>query len=212
MSLQVIGTPLSHFTRKVRIVLMEIGVPFEFVRAPGVLVAAPEAYGGNPLMRVPTLRDGDVTLFDSDHIARYVVRRHDGGDRLGVLDESVQGLNRMALINGVMANEVVIILAKRGGLEGIEGVAYFQKLGAAIDLALDEIDRGVEVEAHGFDYRDVALVCMWQHLEHYQLRADLARYTRIAARVARLAERPSVAATAPAASLAEAKAAGWQPG
>lgn len=204
MSLQLIGTPLSHFARKVRIVLAELGVPFEFVRAPGVMATTPEAYGGNPLMRVPTLIDGDVTLFDSDHITRYVVRRHDGGDRLGVLDESVRALNRLALINGVMANEVVLILAQRGGLE-VDGVVYFQKLGTAIDLALGEIDRDVEVDAAGFDYRDVALVCMWQHLEHYRLRPDLARYARIAARVARLAERPSVASTTPEASLADAK-------
>jgi glutathione S-transferase len=211
-SLQLLGTPLSHFTRKIRILLAELGVPFTFVRAPGVLASAPDTYGGNPLMRVPTLVDGEVTVFDSEHIARYVVRRHGADDRLGVLSERVDDLNRLALINGVMANEVVLILARRGGLEDVDGVAYFRKLGAAIDLALAGIDRDVEVEAAGFDYRDVALVCMWQHLNHYQLRPELARHARIASRVARLADRPSVASTAPAASLAEAAAAGWQPG
>lgn len=212
-SLQLIGTPLSHFTRKVRILLAELGVPFTFARAPGVLAAAPASYGGNPLMRVPTLIDGEVTLFESDHIARYVVRRHDPGDRLGVLSDRVEDLNRLALINGVMANEVVLILARRGGLEDIEGVAYFRKLGAAIDLALAAIDHDLAQVAADRDlaYRDVALICMWQHLEHYRLRPDLSRYAQIAAQVARFAERPSIASTTPAASLAEAAAAGWQP-
>jgi glutathione S-transferase len=211
-SLQLIGTPLSHFTRKLRILLAELEVPFTFVRTPGVLGAAPATYGGNPLMRVPTLLDGEVALFDSEHIARYLVRRHDAGDRLGVFSERVDDLNRLALINGVMANEVVLILARRGGLDDLESVAYFRKLGAAIDLALAGLDRDLEVDAPGFDHRDVALVCMWQHINHYQLRPELARHARIAARVARLADRPSVASTAPAVSLAEATAAGWQPG
>ncbi|MBC7973645.1 MAG: glutathione S-transferase family protein [Myxococcales bacterium] len=211
-SLQLIGTPLSHFTRKLRILLAELGVPFTFVRAPGVLTTTPDTYGGNPLMRVPTLRDGNVTVFDSEHIARYLVRRHDPADRFGVLRERVEDLNRLTLINGVMANEVVIILARRAGLEDIDNVAYFRKLGAAIDAALAELDHSVDVEAPGFDYRDIALVCMWQHLGHYQLRPGLAGYTRIAARVDRLAAQPSIASTTPVASLAEATAAGWQPG
>jgi glutathione S-transferase len=211
-SLQLIGTPLSHFTRKVRIVLAELGVDFELVRTPGVLAPSPDAYGGNPLMRVPALRDGDLTLIDSDHIARYLVHKHDPGDRLGVCSLAADDLNRLALVNGIMANEVVLILAKRGGLADPEAVAYFRKLATALDQALARLDHDVVIDAPGFDYGDIALICMWQHIQHYQLRADLDRHARIAARVARCADRPSVASTTPAASLAEAALAGWQPG
>jgi len=210
--LQLIGTPLSHFTRKLRILLAELGVAFEFVRAPGVLAPAAATYGGNPLLRVPTLVDGEVTLIDSDHIARYLVRKHDPGDRLGVCSDQVRDLNRLALVNGIMANEVVLILARRGGLTDLDGVAYFRKLTAAIDNALAQLDHDVDVDAPGFDYGDIATICMWQHINHYQLRPELDRHARIAARVARLGDRPSVASTTPAVSLAEAAAAGWQPG
>jgi glutathione S-transferase len=211
-SLQLIGTPLSHYTRKVRILLAELGVPFAFTRTPGVLAPAPAGYGGNPLMRVPTLVDGEVTLFDSDHIARYLVHTYDPADRLGVCTTNVDDLNRLALANGIMANEVVLILAKRAGLADIDGVAYFRKLTAGIDQALARLDHDVVVEAPRFDYGDIATICMWQHLQHYQLRADLERYPRIAARVARHADRASVAETTPAASLADAARAGWAPG
>ena len=209
-SLQLIGTPLSHFTRKVRILLAELGVELELVWAASVLATAPAAYGGNPLMRVPALVDGDATLIDSDHIARYLVRRHDPGDRLGVCSEQVQDLNRLAVVNGIMANEVVLILAKRGGLADIDGVAYLRKLGAAIDHGLAWLDHHVDPDA-GFDYRDIAMICLWQHLLHYQLRPGLEGYPRLAARVARFLERPSVASTTPEVSLAEAAAAGWKP-
>lgn len=206
-SLQLIGTPLSHFTRKIRILLAELGVEYEFMRAPGVLAPEPTSYGGNPLMRVPALVTGGATLIESDHIARHLVRNHDPGDRLGVCSERVRDLNRLALANGVMANEVVLILARRGGLTDIDGVAYFRKLAAAIDHALAQLDADTEVDAAGFDYGDIATICMWQHLQHYQLRSDLDRHRRIAARVARFADRPSVASTTPAASLADTAAA-----
>jgi len=205
------GTPLSHFTRKVRIVLAELGVPFEMVWARSVLAATPDAYAENPLMRVPALVDDGELVIDSDHIARYLVGRFDPGDRLGVRSERVADLNALAVLDGIMDNEVVLILAKRGGVANLEDIAYFRKLASAIDGALAWIDDRIAPESAAFDYRDITLVCLWQHLLHYQLVGGLDRYAKIAARVARCAERPSVAASTPQASLEAARAAGWQP-
>jgi glutathione S-transferase len=206
------GTPLSHFTRKVRILLAELDVPFEMVWARSVLAPTPDAYADNPLMRVPALVDGDQLVIDSDHIARHVVARFDPGDRLGVRSERVDDLNTLAVLDGIMDNEVVLLLAKRGGVSELEGVAYFRKLFSAIDRGLAWLDGHIDPDADRFDYRDVTLICLWQHLVHYQLIPGLDRYPRIAARVARFAERPSVAASTPEASLETARAAGWQPG
>jgi glutathione S-transferase len=206
------GTPLSHFTRKVRVVLAEFGVAYDFVRSPGVLSPSPADYGDNPLMRVPTLVHGGETLIESDHIARHLVATYDPGDRLGVRSERPLDLNRLAVVNGIMANEVVLILAKRAGLADVDGVAYFRKLAAAMEGGLAWLDARADPDAEGFDYRDVAAVCMWQHVTHYGIVARLERFPRLGARVARFAERPSVASTTPAASLAEAAAAGWTAG
>ena len=189
------GTPLSHFTRKIRILLDELDVPFEMVWTPGVLADGAAAYGDNPLMRIPTLVDGATTIIESDHIARYLVGRFDPEDRFGVRSERVADLNRLAVTSGVMSNEVVLILARRGGLEDLEGVAYFRKLFAAIASGLGWLDAHVRDEPE-LDYRDIALISMWQHLAHYKL-VDLAGYPRIAGRVAQFADRPSIASTAP---------------
>jgi glutathione S-transferase len=202
-------TPLSHFSRKVRILCAELGVELELARVPSVLEPSPDAYGDNPLMRVPTLVDGDVMLLESDHIARHIVRTHDPADRLGVRSEDPRDLNRLAVANGIMANEVVLILAKRGGLEDIESVAYFRKLLGAMERALAWLDADVELDLRPdarFDYAAIAMICMWQHVLHYKLVAG-DRYERIAARVAQLADRPSVASTTPERSLADADAA-----
>jgi glutathione S-transferase len=193
------ATPLSHFSRKIRILLAELGIPFEWVRPPGLMDATTATYGDNPLLRIPTLVDGDHTLIESDHIARYLVAKYDPSDWFGVTSVEVDALNRLAVANGVMANEVTILLAKRGGLD-ITGAVYFAKLLAACEQSLAWLDGRIATDTP-FDYRDIALICMWQHVEHYQLVPALDRFPRIAARVASLADRPSVATTSPAASL-----------
>jgi glutathione S-transferase len=129
-----------------------------------------------------------------------------------VKSEEVDDLNRTAVMNGIMANGVTVILAKRGGLEDVENVVYFAKIFGAIEAGLRWLNERTTTDTGGFDWRDISLVCMWQHIEHYKLIPNLDRYANIAARVKRFADRPSVAATAPAASLAEAQAAGWRPG
>lgn len=196
------GTPLSHFTRKIRILLHELGVPFEFVRTPSLLEPAAEAYGANPLMRVPTLVDGGTTLIESDHIARYLVERYDPADRLSVRAPGVAAMNRLAVLNGIMAHEVTLILARRGGLEDLEGVTYFRKLLRSIASGLEWVDHEIDPAAVGFHYVDIATICMWDHITYYQLVSGLDGYPRIAARATRFADREAVARTTPAASLA----------
>jgi glutathione S-transferase len=208
---QLFGTPLSHFTRKIRILLAELGVEFDFVRTPSVLATSSAAYGDNPLMRVPTLVQGGETVIESDHIARYLVGKYDPGDRLGVRKECVRNLNRLAVVNGIMDNEVVLILAKRSGFTDLEGVAYFRKLATAIDTGLAWLDDHTDPDDANFDYGDIVTICMWQHATYYKIAHGLDGYRRLAARVAHFSARPSVAATTPEASLAEAAAAGWKP-
>ena len=208
-TLSLYGTPLSHFTRKIRVLLGELGIVFDFVRVGGVLGTAPSGYGDNPLLRIPTLVHDGVTLIESDHIARHLVGRFDPGDRLRARSDDPSALNRLAVANGVMDNEVVLILAARGGFTDLESVAYFRKLSAGIDSGLGWLDSNVS--EGDFDYADIALVCMWQHLVHYGIAKDLDRHSRLAARVALVADRPSIRSTTPAMSLAEASAAGWKP-
>ena len=198
MTPQLFGTPLSHFTRKIRILLAELGVDFQFVRTANVITADPQGFAGNPLMRVPTFVHGEDKLVESDHIARYIVARWDPADRFSVRSDKVSELNRLAVINGVMANEVTLILAQRGGVTDLDSITYFRKLASAIDGGLAWLDR--EAWDGTLRYVDIALICLWQHLAHYKLTA-LDAYGRLAARVEAFAARPSVAATTPEQSL-----------
>src|SRR5262245_24148274 len=46
-------TPLSHFSRKVRIVLRELDLSYDESYVPNLLSADPADFGGNPILRVP---------------------------------------------------------------------------------------------------------------------------------------------------------------
>lgn len=199
---QLYGTPLSHFTRKIRILLHELGVPFDFVQTPSLLEASTPSYGANPLMRIPTFVDDGTTVIESDHIARYIVETYDPEDRFSVRTPSIAAMNRLAVLNGIMAHEVTLILSQRGGLENLDSVAYFRKLFRSIASGLAWLDREFDPDAGGFDYVDIATICLWDHAAHYRIVPDLDDYGRIAARAAHFAGRDSVARTAPAASLA----------
>jgi glutathione S-transferase len=206
--LRLVSTPLSHFTRKVRILLAELAVPYEMTWTRSVLAPDASAYGDNPLRRVPTLHVDGEMLIESDHIARWLVATHDPADRFGVRSERIADLNRLAVINTLMGNEAILLLTARGGVDPAT-IPYLGKLGSVITDGLAWLD--AHLGEGDLDYRDIALVCLWQHLVHYKFVPDLERYPRIAARVTQLSSRPSISSTSPEASLAEARSAGWSP-
>ena len=65
--------PLSPYAQKVKILLLEKGIPFE-ARVPAIGVAAEQAdfTTGNPRAEVPLLIDGSLRIFDSTVIAEYI--------------------------------------------------------------------------------------------------------------------------------------------
>lgn len=196
-------------------VLHELGIPYDFVRtSTSMLASDASVYGGNPLLRIPTLViDGGATsLIETDHIARYLVGRYDPADRLGVRSERPEDLNRVAVANGVMSDEATLLFARwYGGISALDAPPYFKKLADAIDLGLAWLEeRAPAADDAAFDYGDLVTVCMFQHLVFLSFVPDLEKkYPRLTARVAHLASRPSVLATSPAVALAEAAAAGW---
>ena len=102
MTLRLFATPLSHFARKVRILLAELELDHELVWTENLLSEDPADFGGNPILRIPTLVDGDTWVVESDQIARYLVERHDPADRFGVLALDVAQRNTLASINAAM--------------------------------------------------------------------------------------------------------------
>jgi len=184
------GTPRSHFTRIVRITCHELGLEVDSVDVGNVLTA--ESFGGNPLMQVPVLVDGEHTVWDSYNICRYVVER-EGRDPLGMESLDWERRNLVSIIQGVMNAEVRLILAERSGMETTGPL--FDKARETLRRGLSWIDERIESEA-GLTYPAVCAVAMWDHLLFYR-NAERAEAPQLARVVERLGEYASVVATRP---------------
>jgi glutathione S-transferase len=191
--MQLIYTPRSHFSRKVRILLAALGLEAELVDAGNVAGSEPAAFGPNPLLKVPTLIDEGRVVFDSDHIAAYLVRTHDPADRYRVLTDDVETANARAVLNGIMALEVELILAARTGLDTDH--ARFAKMRASIERGLGWLEAGSGVFDGDPSYLGFHLAALWDHVALYRL-VDL-DYPRLRSRVDAYSALPFVAASRP---------------
>ncbi len=63
--------PLSPYAQKVKISVLEKGIPFE-TTIPNLFGSDPEFAAANPRLEVPSLVDGDVRIFDSTIILEYI--------------------------------------------------------------------------------------------------------------------------------------------
>ena len=70
------GMPLSGHTHRVALMLNALGLAYRFEDSPGPVRASPGFLALNPLGQIPVLRDGDLTLADSNAILVYLARRY----------------------------------------------------------------------------------------------------------------------------------------
>ena len=187
-------TPRSHFSRKVRILLGAWNIKVALIDIGNVGDSNREIFGPNPLMKVPALVDDTVTVLDSDHIAQYLTRRFDPDDQFGVLTTDVELLNMRAVLNGAMAAEVEIILARRSGLD-TSAYRRFDKIMDSVRGGLEWMEKHASSIPQQPSYVGFQLVCLWEHLIVFNI-LEL-NYPKLRAHVDRLTALPYVAATKP---------------
>ena len=191
------GTPLSHFTRKIRILLLELELAVEFIDIGNVGDNNIEIFQNNPLMRVPILEDGNHKIFESDNIARYIVDKYDPEDQFRVKNCEPQVLNILSVISGVMEAEVKLILAERGGMNDIYQHHFFQKARDVVINGLNWLSQQEKLtERDCLCYQHIVCVCMWDHLDRYGL-FDLSPYQSLQLLCNKWNQRPSFAETYP---------------
>lgn len=174
----------------VRILCHELSLEFDFVDVGNV--ATVQTFGGNPLMQVPVLVDGERTVWDSPNICRYLVER-EGSDPLGIESLDWADRNMIAVIHGVMSAEVRLILGERTGMDLSGGM--FEKARETLRRGLAWIDERIEGQVE-LGYASVCAVSMWDHLLLFgnAERSEAPRLDRFAQR---LGERSSIAQTRP---------------
>jgi uncharacterized protein (TIGR00369 family) len=189
------GTLLSHFARKPRILLDLYSVDYEFVDIGNIVESPKENFGGNPLARVPVLADGDEWLIDSDQIAEYIVSKVDPDDRYQVLHPGTPDRNVRTVLNGIMSEEVTIIVAQRTGVP-IERFRFFDDSREAIQDGLAWLEaRWTDQPAKELTYLEIHLACLWEHLDY--LRLIPLEFPRLKSVVERVLAHPKIRATSP---------------
>lgn len=113
------GTPPSHFTRKVRVVLQELALPHDFIVLDRLLETGPEKFADNPLHRLPILVDGQKNIIESDIICEYLLSRYGSKNAdLSFLPEGdlFDQKKRLSVMNGGMGAGAELMRGKRSGI------------------------------------------------------------------------------------------------
>jgi glutathione S-transferase len=198
--LSLIATPLSHYGRKVRILLDSYDLPYSFEDVGNIALISktPQSIGNNPLMKVPVLKHGEDWIIESDHISSYIVNNFDKNDKYKVNSMNVSDMNIKAMLNGTMTEEVKVIVARRQDVP-TDDYAYFGKAQETVHNGLCWLEsQHKSFEITNPTYKEFHLVCCWDHLAYYNFVPDMSeRFPRLQEVVARLSESDVIARTAP---------------
>lgn len=205
--MKVYGTPPSHFTRKVRVLLQELGQPYEFVQfeVKQLMAVGAEKFADNPLHLFPVLVDGDQRLFDSDAICEYVIDQYGKGKEISsffpVTENRVHDRQRMVMINGGMSAGVSVIRARRSGVEDWKKHPWLCQEMEAISGAAAWLEKDLGGRESYYPGRltmmDITLQCFLEWAEFREMITDWSKLPGLVAFKARWASRPSFAGTHP---------------
>lgn len=199
--MKVYGTYPSHFTRKVRIVLQELQIPYEFSVLTDLMAVQPKQFANNPLLQLPTLEDGTRTLIESDLICEYLIEKY-GRGQLRVYPEGdiVEHKQRLAIMNGGMDSGVKIIRGQRNGIS--PDYPFFQQEQAALvaSLAWLEKDLGQQKfygKSNELSLLELNLFCFLEWALFRKMVPSLEQYPNLLAFLRYHEKRPSFVKTHP---------------
>ncbi len=199
--MKLLGSDTSPYTRKARLVLLEKGLPHQYLVTPPREPGSPVARH-NPLGRIPTLLLGDGTaVYDSPVICEYLDELNDQP----VLIPRADPLARMrvrrweALADGIMDSAVMVRLEGLRPAEKQDAATltlHGDAITRALALAERELGEKTWCEGGALTLADLALVSALLYLDLRQPeRGWRASHPGLAAWSAPVLARPSVRAT-----------------
>lgn len=173
--LKIYGSVVSPFVRRVRLLLHDY--EHEFVLTDIYDDAIREQLmKQNPSMKIPMLVDGDVVVFDSGVIYRYLQQK------LKWEQLSWQQENLVTTINAANDSLVTILMSSRSGLDASDTSSLIFKLQyERLDIAFTALDNAVS--AGHFDDWGYPQICLYCLLDWAMFRElyDLSRYQHLIA-------------------------------
>ena len=195
--MKLLGTPTSPYVRKVQLMLLEKGIPHDYLvdapRDPGSLAAR-----ANPLARIPALvLDDETCVFDSPVIAEYVDSLNDDP----ILIPRTDGLARMqvkrweALADGIM-DSAFTVRSERLRPEDKQDTdtitRHDQAISRALDYAGTQLGDAEWTHGEALSLGDLALFAALVYLDLRQAERDWrSHHPNLKALFDRIAARPS---------------------
>lgn len=198
----------SPYARKVRILLAEMGTPHHPVEiSPGSMESGSlfgEDYEAQiPSMRVPSIKDGDEIIFESNLVIAYLLEKYpmqkQGEDQPPLATEMVRSSHKwqdemvLSTIETLLNSSINITFLKRFGVD-IDEVPYLRREQARCQSCLDWLEARATSEGFVpgvFSIADLNLVCALQWFDERDVIPWWGRH-RLETIVARYQNRPSV--------------------
>lgn len=179
------GSFTSPFVRHVRIVILETGLPCEFIETDQTGSAEK-----SPTKRVPFFEDGDIFLTDSSSIVKYL-REKVGQD----FCKTAKALDEYCLVNTLLEVTTNLFFIKRDGVD-IEPIPYLQRQSARIYSSLDEVNRLSFPSAPPYSDMQLRLACYmgWSKLRK---QVDFSNYRQLEHFYSTIQDYPPFKATLP---------------
>ncbi|HTF97791.1 MAG TPA: glutathione S-transferase [Cellvibrio sp.] len=179
------GSFTSPFVRHVRIVILETGLPCEFIETDQNSSAEK-----SPTKRVPFFEDGDIFLTDSSSIVKYL--REKVGQHFC---KTAKELDEYCLVNTLLEATTNLFFIKRDGVD-IQPVPYLQRQAARIASILTDINQLPFPSSPPYSDMQLRLACYigWSKLRN---QVDFSNYSHLENFYSNLQEYPPFKATLP---------------
>lgn len=201
-------TMRSPYARKVRILLSELGTPHTPVEIKPGGMDDGTLFGEDyelqiPTMRVPSIKDGDQIIFESNSVIAYLLQKYPLSEP-GVVqpplatsmvrnDHQWQDTMVLETIESMLNSAINITFLKRSGVE-IDDVSYLRRERERCHSCLDWLEAHAKPEGFipgVFSIADLNLVCALQWFDDRDVIEWWGR-RRLETIVARYQNRPSV--------------------
>ena len=199
----------SPFVRKVRIVLDELGLPFERDTTMATDRPIEEFSSINPALKVPVLEDDGEVLFDSNLIIEHLLLKYnipekDDGEpplasTLTRSESHGEDAKVLATLRALEDAAVFIRLLGVAGLEA-ESVPFLRRQKVRVESCLGWLETKLSTQPSDgfwpvyFSVADIGLVCALDFADKHSL-YDWQDRASLNGLMDRLSERPSVAST-----------------
>jgi glutathione S-transferase len=175
-AVQIIGRSSSLFTRVPLIFAEELGIRYQLVPIGDMAATDSQVYGGNPALKLPSLRRGESVLFGAQNICRALAELSSAPLRIVWPENLRDDLSRNAqeLVSHAMGAQVQWVFGTVIGKLPADHI-YFAKSRAGFENSLRWLDQHAAQILDTLPPRDISLfeVSLFCLVEHLTFRGTL---------------------------------------